>query len=160
MQKWSPNAEQITHINQPRTILGTPGYTSGGPFGDLPSGATAHIDDLLTQLEAGRAVAIRQPSTSDVARAGRMTEIPPKLRKSIVKPDLTRVTQATGAALQRSEAKANRGRLKAERKAFKAMQKDWNSLLTKADQAEIAEGVQRHLASLKPEQLQMFHPAR
>ena len=156
MQEWSPRARGEFG---PGHMTSGP-YTEAGPFGDLPRGATAAIDDLLNQLEAGRAVGLKPISHSDADAAGRMRQIPPKLRTPIVKPDLTRVTQSQGAALQRSEAKANKGRLKKERKALKAMQKDWNSLLTKADQTEIAEGVQRHLKSLKPEQLQMFHPAR
>ena len=155
MQEWSPRSRAFG----PPPMASGP-YTEAGPFGDLPRGSTAAIDDLLNQLEAGRGVGLRPISASDADAAGRMRQIPPKLRTPIVKPDLTRVTQSQGAALQRSEAKANRGRLRKERKAFKAMQKDWNSLLTKADQTEIAEGVQRHLKSLKPEQLQMFHPAR
>ena len=122
-------------------------------FGTLPEGAAGQIEELIDQLERGRAVDIRQPTAVNMRAAERITGPgAPKWKKP------TRPANTSDDLWKRLVKKKKKHHGQNVR-AWKKMTADWEKLITSADRAEIATGLERNLASIKPQQLQMLMPA-
>ena len=119
------------------------------------------LEELLRKLEAGgggqdviNAIEAKITQLGGGGTRPPVTTPPPTIRAAV------RSQSPSPNTIQRARPGPNQSLIaQAKVQASPRVKAAWEKLLTPGEHLEVQAGVQRHLRSLKPQQLQMFHPA-